>query len=44
MYIDEQVQDHVDNPRDDLTGYLLNVEIDGNKLETDTCAARSSCC
>ena len=35
MYIDEQVQDHVDNPRDDLTGYLLNVEIDGNKLEME---------
>ncbi len=31
-YILGQVQDHIDNPRDDLTGYLLEVEIDGNKL------------
>jgi cytochrome P450 len=31
-YIDAQVADHVANPRDDLTGYLLNVEIEGNKL------------
>ncbi len=35
MYIDEQVRDHIDNPRDDLTGYLLNVEIEGNKLEIE---------
>ncbi|MGI9643718.1 MAG: cytochrome P450 [Ilumatobacteraceae bacterium] len=35
IYIDEQVQDHVANPRDDLTDYLLNVEIEGNKLEMD---------
>ncbi len=34
-YIDAQVQDHIDNPRDDLTGYLLNVEIEGNKLERE---------
>jgi cytochrome P450 len=31
-YILRQVQDHVDNPRDDLTDYLLNVEIEGSKL------------
>jgi len=31
-YILGQVQDHIDNPRDDLTGYLLDVEIEGNKL------------
>jgi cytochrome P450 len=31
-YILAQVQDHIDNPRDDLTGYLLEVEIEGNKL------------
>ena len=31
-YILGQVQDHIDNPRDDLTGYLLEVEIEGNKL------------
>jgi cytochrome P450 len=34
-YIDGQVQDHIDNPRDDLTGYLLNIEVEGNKLEMD---------
>ena len=33
MYIDARIQDHIDNPRDDLTSYLLNVEIEGNKLE-----------
>jgi cytochrome P450 len=31
-YLDRQIQDHVANPRDDLTSYLLNVELDGNKL------------
>jgi cytochrome P450 len=34
-YISAQVQDHIDNPRDDLTGYLLEVEIEGNKLHPD---------
>jgi cytochrome P450 len=34
-YISAQVQDHIDNPRDDLTGYLLDVEIEGNKLQPD---------
>ncbi len=32
-YIDAQIQDHIANPRDDLTSYLLDVELDGNKLE-----------
>jgi cytochrome P450 len=31
-YLDGQIRDHVANPRDDLTTYLLNVELDGNKL------------
>ena len=31
-YIDRQIADHVANPRDDLTSYLLNVELDGNRL------------
>lgn len=31
-YLDEQITDHINNPRDDLTTYLMNVEIDGNKL------------
>ena len=34
-YLDRQVQEHRDNPRDDLTTYLLNVEIDGNKLSVE---------
>jgi cytochrome P450 len=32
IYIEDQVQDHIDNPRDDLTSYLLNAEIAGSKL------------
>ena len=32
-YFIRQIEDHQANPRDDLTTYLLNVEIDGNKLE-----------
>jgi cytochrome P450 len=31
-YIDRQVLDHVDHPRDDLTSYLLNLELDGQRL------------
>jgi hypothetical protein len=31
-YLNDQIEDHRDNPRDDLTSYLMNVEIDGNKL------------
>ncbi|MEM9713029.1 MAG: cytochrome P450 [Actinomycetota bacterium] len=31
-YIDTQIRDHVANPRDDLTSYLLELELDGNKL------------
>lgn len=27
-YLDEQIRDHADNPRDDLTTYLLNLELD----------------
>jgi cytochrome P450 len=32
-YILTQVEDHIANPRDDLTSYLLDVEIMGHKLE-----------
>src|SRR6201996_5805467 len=32
-YLLAQVQDHVSDPRDDLTGYLLNAELDGRKLD-----------
>jgi cytochrome P450 len=31
-YMDEQIADHISNPRDDLTSFLLQAEIDGNKL------------
>jgi cytochrome P450 len=31
-YFRAQMDDHLANPRDDLTTYLLNVEIDGQKL------------
>jgi cytochrome P450 len=31
-YLDAQIADHKANPRDDLTSYLLDVELDGNKL------------
>jgi len=34
-YFDKQIQDHIDNPRDDLTTYLLNVELGGQKLQRD---------
>jgi cytochrome P450 len=34
-YFDKQIQDHIDNPRDDLTSYLLNVELGGQKLQHD---------
>jgi cytochrome P450 len=31
-YIDNQIADHVANPRDDLTSYLLEAELDGHRL------------
>ena len=31
-YFDEQIADHLANPRDDFTSYLLNVEVAGQKL------------
>jgi cytochrome P450 len=31
-YLLEQVRDHLDNPRDDLTTYLINAELYGQKL------------
>ncbi|MEO3859182.1 cytochrome P450 [Acrocarpospora sp. B8E8] len=33
-YLLAQIHDHVDNPRDDLTTYLINVEFGGHKLES----------
>jgi cytochrome P450 len=32
-YLYEQVRDHVDNPRDDLTTHLINAELYGQKLD-----------
>jgi cytochrome P450 len=34
-YLDVQIADHIDNPRDDLTTYMLNVELDGQPLSAD---------
>ncbi|MGZ0230286.1 MAG: cytochrome P450 [Acidimicrobiales bacterium] len=34
-YLDVQVREHIEHPRDDLTTYLLNVELEGNKLEME---------
>ncbi len=31
-YLFDQVRDHLDNPRDDLTSYLINAELYGQKL------------
>jgi cytochrome P450 len=34
-YINARVEEHLAEPRDDLTSYLLTAELDGNKLELD---------
>jgi cytochrome P450 len=34
-YLLEQIRDHVDHPRDDLTTFLINAELYGRKLEAD---------
>ena len=34
-YMDAQIEDHRAHPRDDLTSFLLEAEIDGNKLQTE---------
>ena len=34
-YIDARIADHLAEPRDDLTTFLLEAELDGNKLSTD---------
>ncbi|GAA3422713.1 cytochrome P450 [Streptosporangium vulgare] len=33
-YLLKQIRDHIDNPRDDLTTYLINAELYGQKLES----------
>jgi cytochrome P450 len=35
QYLDAKIAEHVENPRDDLITYLLNVEIGGNKLNPE---------
>jgi cytochrome P450 len=34
-YLDEQVRDHMEHPRDDLTTFLLSAELGGRKLDPD---------
>ena len=34
-YLLDQIHDHLDNPRDDLTSYLINAELYGHKLMAD---------
>jgi cytochrome P450 len=34
-YMDAQIAEHRVNPRDDLTSFLIDAEIDGNKLQTE---------
>jgi cytochrome P450 len=34
-YFTKQIEDHQANPRDDLTSYLLDVELDGQKLSVE---------
>jgi cytochrome P450 len=34
-YLAAQVQDHIDNPRDDLTTFLLEAEMNGEKLNAE---------
>jgi cytochrome P450 len=34
-YIDARIADHQAHPRDDLTTFLLDAELDGNKLDPD---------
>jgi cytochrome P450 len=34
-YLLEQIRDHLDHPRDDLTSYLIDAELYGRKLEAD---------
>jgi cytochrome P450 len=34
-YLEARIAEHLAEPRDDLTSFLLNAELDGNKLEPD---------
>jgi cytochrome P450 len=35
LYLDARIQEHIDQPRDDLTSFLLEAELDGQKLHPD---------
>jgi cytochrome P450 len=35
VYMDARIAEHLANPQDDLTSFLLNAELDGNKLDPD---------
>lgn len=35
LYIEQQIKEHRENPRDDLTSYLMSVEMEGNTLPDD---------
>jgi cytochrome P450 len=41
-YLLAQIHDHLENPRDDLTTYLLNAELDGQKLDPSHVAGTMS--
>ncbi|GGK68309.1 cytochrome P450 [Sphaerisporangium melleum] len=41
-YLYVQIRDHVDNPRDDLTTYLINAELYGHRLEASHVAGTMS--
>jgi cytochrome P450 len=34
-YLDARIAEHIEHPQDDLTTFLLNAELDGNKLHPD---------
>ena len=34
-YLDARIEEHLANPQDDLTSFLLEAELDGNKLHPD---------
>ena len=34
-YLEDQVKDHIANPRDDLTSFLLSTEMDGERLSAE---------
>jgi cytochrome P450 len=35
VYMDARIAEHLANPQDDLTSFLLDAELDGNKLDPD---------